>query len=323
MNISEKSVIAMDIGGTKLAAALISPDGELRGRIEVPTCQTGKEQGFQQICDVFESVLSESGVFPSDVSGIGIGIPAVLEKGSRQIIWAPNINGWKNFDLRKQLEEELNLPVYMEYDGHTAVLGEWWLGAGKDCESVVMVVIGTGIGGGTILEGKLIRGINGLAGAVGWFAMTSNSQLMETDNRNLGHWESLAAGPGIAKRAAQLLDQNPESLLNKFEKEKITARIVFDLARKDDIFCLKIVNETAGFLGLGISNIVDMINPEKIILGGSVGRQLDLMKPEIQRVMNKWAQPISSKTVKLEQALLGADVGLYGAAFAAFNRSKF
>lgn len=314
-------LVALDIGGTKLAGALLSTAGDLLYRCETPTCQSGMEDSFQQISNMVDEILRQGKASAQQVLGIGIGLPAVLEKETDLVIWAPNIRGWRNFSLRTRLQEATHLPVYLEYDGHTAVLGEWWKGAGHGHNTIAMLVVGTGVGGGIVIDGRLWRGVDRLAGAVGWFAMTGDHSLEYPDSRTNGHWETLVAGPGIARRARERLTRHPASLLRSLSPEDISARHVFEYARQKDALCCEIVEETAYWLGMGLANIVDLINPEVIVLGGSVGRQGDVLLPGIQAMLDKWAQPVSARSVRVMTAQLDANVGLYGAAYAAILRS--
>jgi glucokinase len=182
-----------------------------------------------------------------------------------------------------------------------------------------MIIVGTGIGGGLILDGKLFRGRDRLAGAAGWFALTDDANRMDPYGQAIGHWESLAAGPGIARRAQVLLKDYPDSSLNQFET--LTARQVFEAARRSDPLARQVVDQTASLLGLGVANIISLVNPEIVILGGSIGRQDDLLLPGLRQVVLQWAQPASARSVSIVTSRLGADAGLYGAAYAVLTRS--
>ena len=318
-----RHLLAVDLGGTKVAVALVSDAGKIVLRQEQPTCQLGPEPLIGQIVDLLQALLARSDLSLKDILATGVGIPAVLEPGSDHVIWAPNLNGWRDVALRPALEGQLGLPVFIEYDGHAAVLGEWWLGAGRGYQSVAMVIVGTGIGGGLILDGRLYRGRDRLAGAAGWFAMTSDAGLDDARGHSLGHWESLAAGPGIARLARSLLDDFPSSRLHRLgDTNSLTARQIFEAARSADALALKVVNAAAGWLGLGVANIVSLVNPELVILGGSVGRQGDLLLPGVREVARRWAQPASAQSVEITCSQLGADAGLLGAAYAALTRTE-
>lgn len=321
MKAPDKPVLAVDLGGTKVAVALLSPHGVILQRAQEPTNQEGPTALMSQIARLLRGVLVGSGLSIQNVQGVGIGIPAVLAPETDFVIWGPNLKGWRNVDLRGTLERELDCPVYVEYDGHTAVLGEWWQGAGQGYRSIAMIIVGTGIGGGLILDGQLYRGHDRLAGAAGWFAMTSDADASDDRGQSIGHWESLAAGPGIAQRAVHLLAEYPMSSLHACTTATLTAKDVFEAARKEDPLAFWVVQETAQLIGLGVANVVSLVNPEIVVLGGSIGCQPELLHP-VQMVVTRWAQPASASSVKILLSQLGSDAGLYGAGYAVWIRSQ-
>ena len=320
---TDQTVIAVDIGGTKIATAVITTAGEILRRSMAPTLQEGPQKGIRQIIHLIEDLVEDSQLGMDRFAGIGIGIPAVLEPDTDFIIWGPNLAGWRNVDLSGALKEHFQLPVCIEYDGHAAVMGEWWKGAARGLQSVVSIIIGTGVGGGMVLDGKLIRGINRLAGAAGWFILDHNSVSDLVKERALGSWESRTAGPGIAQRAEQYLSLEPreDSTLRRIER-KLTAEDVFKAAKQGDALAVQITSEFAGLLGMGIANIVSLVNPEMIVLGGSVGSNSAFLLPQIKAVVDQYAQPVSCQSVKIVTSLLGADAGLYGAAYGLMLRLK-
>jgi glucokinase len=313
-------VVAVDIGGTKVAAALVSRDSEISQRLTEPTVQTGPAEGIAQVSRLCQQVITQG---EKPVGGVGIGIPAVLEPETDQVIWAPNLSGWRDVALRSSLEAQLGLPVAVEYDGHTAVLGEWWAGAGQGVNTLMSVIVGTGIGGGIVFDGKLLRGRDRLAGAAGWFALTTNPIPDQDRASALGHWESLAAGPGIKRRAQARLAAGADSQLRRLAADAIGPRDIFQAARQGDAFARSIVDETADIIGLGIANVVSLINPDRVVLGGSIGSQGDVLLPRVREVVRRWAQPISGGSVDIVASLLGVDAGILGAAYAAFVRTRY
>lgn len=321
MEIVEDKFMAVDLGGTKVAVAIISSRGTILSRNQEPTCQEGPKALIAQIAHLLWDLLRTTGLSASSIRGIGVGIPAVLAPETDFVIWGPNLKGWRNVDLRGALEKEMKLPVSVEYDGHTAILGEWWLGAGKDYHSIAMIIIGTGIGGGLILDGRLYRGQNRLAGAAGWFAMVDDATLEAPRGRSIGHWESLAAGPGIARAAIGLLPEFPGSRLRMIPQNELTAKHVFESARSGDPLGVHIVQKTAQLIGLGVANVVSLVNPQLVVLGGSIGRQPELL-PEVKNIVPRWAQPASAGSVKIVTSELGSDAGLYGAAYASIIRAQ-
>jgi len=319
--VAQQPVLAVDLGGTKLAIAVVSPQGELLAQLQEPTCQEGSQAGIDQIVRMARKLLDSSVIEGLGVEAVGVGIPAVLELGSDLVIWGPNLKGWHNVALRPALEKNLGLPVCVEYDGHTAVLAEYWLGAGNSFHSVVDVIIGTGIGGGMILEDRLVRGFNRLAGAAGWFVLAGDPNLRDDRAHSIGFWEAMAAGPGLALQVQADLPLHPDSLLAHLT-DPLTAAHIFAAAEQGDLFATQVLERLAGWLGLGIANIVSLVNPEVVILGGGMGSQCSRLLPLIQEVVQRWAQPISARAVQFRISSLGAQAGLLGAAYAAWLRLR-
>jgi len=310
-------ILAADIGGTKTATAVISSTGEILQMSKAPTDLSGPPALIDQITTMLQVDLTRVGVNIADVLGLGVGVPAVIDADHKVVVWAPNLPGWENISLHDELVARLDLPVRIEYDGHTAVLGEWWLGAGRGYQNVVFVIVGTGIGGGMILDGRLYRGASRLAGAAGWFVL-GTQRMSDKYARRLGHWESLAAGPGIARLAAEKLRRSSEPSILRDQGldsyDELTARIVFDAARQGDTLACDVVRHIGEILGVGIANIVSLMNPEVVIVGGGVGTQADLLIDQIREVVLHNAQPISAKAVQIMPAQLGERAGLLGAA---------
>lgn len=310
-------VLAADIGGTKIATAVISLTGEILQMSKVPTALGRPADLADQIVTMLRADLARGGVNMGDVLGLGVGVPAVIAEDHKVIIWAPNLPGWENIPLHDELVARLNLPIRIEYDGHTAVLGEWWLGAGRGYRNVVSVIVGTGIGGGMILDGRLYRGATRLAGAAGWFALRTEP-MPDERARQLGHWESLAAGPGIARFAAEKLrqDSRPSLLRNQGlgSPDNLTAQIVCDAARQGDALACEVLHHIGQVLGIGIANIVSLLNPDVVVLGGGVGVQADLFIEQIREIVFSTAQPMSARAVQIVPSQLGERAGLLGAA---------
>jgi glucokinase len=318
---TDKLILAVDIGGTKTAVAAITTEGRIISSLVDPTVQKDPASGINQIIQLLDSLITQLNIPTDRFIGIGIGIPAVLERETDFVVWGPNLMGWKNVDLKSPLESHFHLPVCIEYDGHTALLGEWWMGAAKGYKSIVSVIIGTGLGGGMVLDGHLIRGMNRLAGASGWFALTTDEQNRDERARSLGFWESKVAGPGFAKNVNLLLAGHPESsLFACVEDKSLTALKVFQAAENGDVFAKEMVDSLANLIGIGVANIISLINPEIVILGGGVGSHCGFILPRIQKVVGQWAQPISAAQTIITTSKLGADAGLLGAAFGVLLR---
>ena len=201
------TALAVDIGGTKIAAARVTSEGQVLSRRREVTAKAGPPAVIDQLTRLLIELRDES---DGPVVGVGIGIPAVLERGSDLVIWGPNLPGFRNVKLREPLEAALQLPVCLEYDGHTAVLGEWWQGAGRGFQSVVFVIIGTGIGGGMVLDGKLYRGVNRLAGAAGWFTLATEideegADLVIANSRDESQFKPVPVPKGVTLKEARIM----------------------------------------------------------------------------------------------------------------------
>jgi glucokinase len=296
------NLLAVDIGGTKMACALVTSEGAISAKQQQPTDLSGPQAALEQIAAYAQQVDRQP-------QAIGLSLPAVLEHNTDGVVWAPNLPGWRDLPFREMVQDRLKLPVFIEYDGHAAVLGEWWVRAAKGYQNVVSVIIGTGIGGGLIIDGALWRGSNRLAGASGWFPMMGPE--------GLDHWENLAAGPAIARRAQRLIASGHPSSL---DSAGVTAKAVFDAARQGDALAQQVVEETASLIGQGPAILISLANPEIIVLGGSIGRQGDLLLRTAQETAHRWAQPVSAHNTAIVSSVLGEEAELLGAAYAAFSR---
>jgi len=298
-------LLAVDVGGTKVAAALVTACGELLAKVQEPTHLDGPAAVVEQIAALGQQ-LDDSGSF----SAVGVAVPAALAGyATDRVLWAPNLPGWRDVPLREMLQARLGIPACLEFDGHAAALGEWWVGAGRGCHSLASIIIGTGIGGGFIVDDALWPGRDRLAGAVGWFPLAGPD--------GPDHWENLAAGPAIARRAAALLAAGEPSSL---AAETLSTPGVFEAARAGDPLAMRVVRETAVVIGQGVASVISLVNPEIVVLGGGVGQQGDLLLATVQETVNRWAQPISASGVPIVSSVLGEEAGLLGAAYSAFHR---
>jgi glucokinase len=300
------TVLAVDVGGTKLAVALVTQDGRIVAKTQQATSRSGPDSVLEQIHSMSQTLFDGHGL-----QAVGLSVPAVLEHGTDRILWAPNLPGWESLDFKAALQERFGVQAVVEYDGHAAVLGEWWCGAGKGYQSVCTIIIGTGIGGGFIVQGKLLRGRDRLAGAVGWLAMQGPD--------GLAHWEDLASGPGLTRRAQQLIGQaHPTSL----QTAGLSARHIFDAARMGDPLARQVIAETAELIGQGIGAVISFANPEIVVLGGSIGQQEDQILAKVQASARRWTQPYAARELPIVCSTLGEEAGLLGVAYSAFQATQ-
>jgi glucokinase len=290
------SVIAIDLGGTKLTTAVVDRNGRVSGRTKRPVARTGLSASVEQIELALHESLDASQA--ADIQAVGLIVPGIFDRGTGEA-WAPNLWGHAHVPLLDELRRNLQLPITIDSDRAGCVLGEQWLGAARGLRDVVFLAVGTGIGAGILSGGRLLQGSGGIAGAVGWFAVSSHHR---EEYARAGCWEAEAAGPALARR------------LNAASAEDVVAA-----ARRGGPAALAAVEETARYLALGIANLVSILNPEMIVLGGGLMQAGDLFLPAIRRIMPVWAQPVAAQQVRIELTQLGEDAGLLGAARLAFG----
>lgn len=294
------SVIAVDLGGTKLITAVVSEDGRVTGRTKHAVERASLAASVEQIKAAIQESLALAQA--ADVHAVGLIVPGIFAK-TTGMAWAPNLWGHNQVPLVAELQRVLEVPVTIGSDRAGYVLGEQWLGAARDLKDVVFLAVGTGIGAGILTNGRVLNGCGGVAGAVGWFALGPRQH--NEQYAAVGCWEAEAAGPALARR------------LNARSAEDVIAA-----ARAGDAAALAAVEDTAHSLGLGIANLVSVLNPEMVVLGGGLMQAADLFLPTIRDTMSKWAQPISARQVRLELTQLGEDAGLLGAARLAFAATE-
>ncbi|MEN6535094.1 MAG: ROK family protein [Bryobacteraceae bacterium] len=288
-----KFAVALDLGGTKLAAALIDVNGRILHKRKQPTERKDAGRSIRQLAAAARQVVDEAGCPWEAIAAAGLDVPGIYFAETGEV-WAPNLPGWDRIPLRDMLRGELPVPVVIDSDRAAYVLGEQWLGAARGLSDVVFLAVGTGIGAGILSGGRLIRGTGDIAGSVGWFAL--DPEWKDIYGRK-GCMESEAAGPALARR------------LGAPSAEKVVLA-----ARKGDKAAAEAVSATASFLAMGIANIISILNPQMIVLGGGLMRAGDLFLEQIRHEALKWAQPISAGQVRIELTELGEDAGLLGAA---------
>lgn len=298
-----KTVLSIDLGGTKIAVAEVSTDGAIthRAQVAVPT------GGGGEVVDCIRELVR--GLDYKGACGIGICVPGIAyEDGS---VWAPNIPGWERVPLARILAKEFRLPITVESDRSAFVVGEAWCGAACGHRDVVFLVIGTGVGAGIISDGHLLRGAGGSAGALGWMAVEpSVPPGAEDAYRHGGCVEAHLAGPSIA-RAATLA----------FGREVGTRELV-TMARRYDETARKVLADAGHYLGLTLANLVSTLNPTHIIVGGGIAAAGSLLLDPARETMKQWAQPIAVRHVKVLLSRLGRDASLLGMAKLAFAQSN-
>ena len=313
-------VIAFDLGGTKLAAALFSDDGEI---IHSQTTALEKRKGSEVgklILQQVNSILAKANDENITVQALGICVPGIAYAKNGKV-WAPNIPGWDNYPLMEELQNGIpdkNVSIKIDSDRSCYILGEVWKGNAKGCNDAIFISVGTGIGAGILINGEVLRGSGDIAGAIGWLGL---SKPFEDKFISCGCFEYNASGEGIAKVANELGEDNvyTQSILLMTDTDTLTAHSVFDAFDKGDRLAVAVIQNAIEHWGMAVANLVSILNPEKIIFGGGVfGPALRFLN-DIYTEARKWAQPISIQQVKIEGSALGTNAGLYGAGYLALK----
>jgi len=300
-------VLGIDLGGTKIAAALFAQEGKLirRGSALLEGRQ-GQEGGA--LITATARRLAEG----EEIGAIGICIPGIYYARTGRV-WAPNIPGWNDYPLLEELQQAFPaITVRVDSDRACYILGETWQGAARGCRNAIFLAVGTGIGAGILVDGRILRGHDDIAGAVGWMGLT---QPWHPKYAACGCFEYHAAGDGLARVAREYLAANPAapSILRTRPEQELKGADIFTAFDQDDPLAQRILDEAIVHWGMAVANLVSAFNPEKFILGGGVfgpaARFLDRIRAEAQ----KWSQPIAFSRVTLEISALGGDAGLIGA----------
>lgn len=302
-------VFGIDVGGTSVKCGLFQTDGTLLDKWEIPTrTENGGSEILPDIAKSVKAKMGEKGIAADDVAGVGIDVPGpVNDKGELSI--AVNLNwGYKN--IVKELSNELGgMAVKAANDANAAALGEMWAGGGKGSKNLVMVTLGTGVGGGIIVDGKMVAGANGAGGEIGHLNVCED----ESEACNCGQHgclEQYASATGVVRMAkCKLAKTTEETSLRKFED--LTAKDVFDEAKAGDKVALEIVDEVCEILGKALGKIACVVNPEVFVIGGGVSKAGQILIDTIKKyyVPNTFS---SCKDARFELASLGNDAGMYG-----------
>jgi len=309
-------IVGVDIGGTNVVVGLVPEAGgdaiELRNR--ATQAVRGVEAVVDDIVRMASEVIGRAGVSPADVVGMGVGSPGPLDRASGVVLHSPNLR-WRDVPLRSLLRERFDGPVALDNDANCATYGEWWQGAGRDTSSLFGLIVGTGIGGGWISGGALQHGASDGAGEIGHTTVALDGRRCACGN--YGCIEAYASGPNIAARARQGLEAGSRSLLTDLvegDLDRITAATVFEAAIADDAFADRVVSETARVLGVGVANVINLLNPEAVVLMGGVTRAGDHLLEPLRAEVRARAFQSSADACRIVPGELLETAGVVGAA---------
>jgi glucokinase len=324
-NSKSEYVVGVDLGGTKILAGIFNNSLECIGLAKVSTkSQRGAEAVVSRIERCVRDAVDEADLNLKQIGGIGIGAPGAVDFSSGTVIFAPNLEGWKDVPLKKDLEKLLGLPVFVENDGNIAVLGVHVAELKSKPRNVIGIFVGTGIGGGLILNGELYSGFNHTAGEIGHMVIEVSGPRCGCGNK--GCFEALASRTAIFQRIKAGIKEGEKTLLTDMLGDGLEDLRSGDLRkaiRKGDKFVTKIIEQTAEYIGIGVSNLINILGPDVVVLGGGVMEALaDEMMSVIVKTAKEHAMPGTMKGVEILSSRLGDNAGITGAAVLARKEAK-
>ena len=310
----DKVALGIDLGGTRLDAGIMNSSGNLIARIR---CQTEAQKGPKSVIDkikfVIKSLIEQQVSQKHDIAGIGIGVPGFIDADNGKIITLTNLAGWDDMPLSDIIKNTFKLPVKIDNDANAAAYGEYLFGSGRDTNNFFYMTVSTGIGGGMIISGKPYHGANYGAAEIGHIVIDINGE--KCNCGNYGCFEAMASGTAMANFAKKHIGMGEISIINKLTSNgHIKAEHIFDAAKKGDNLANKLIDKEALYLGIGISNVIAMYNPDRIAVGGGVSNQWDILYPKIAKEVENRALKHNLKSCDIIKAELGPNAGVIGAA---------
>ncbi|HEM4765154.1 TPA: ROK family glucokinase [Streptococcus suis] len=312
-----KKIIGIDLGGTSVKLAILTTEGEIQEKWSIKT--NILDEGGHIVPDIIDSIkqrFETHGLTKVDFLGIGMGSPGVVDSEAGTVIGAYNLN-WKTLQLvKEQFETALGLPFFIDNDANVAALGEQWVGAGNNNPNVVFMTLGTGVGGGVIAAGNLIRGVKGAGGELGHITVDFEAPFACTCGKK-GCLETVASATGIVNLSRRYADQYAgDAKLKQMidDGQDVTAKDVFDLAKEGDDLALIVYRHFSEYLGVACANIAAVLNPAYIVLGGGVSAAGEFLLDGVRKVFAENSFPQIKESTQIVLATRGNDAGVLGAA---------
>ncbi|HWK89656.1 MAG TPA: ROK family protein [Longimicrobium sp.] len=316
----KKWIVGVDLGGTNIVVGLVPIEGgEVLG---LRSQSTDSVKGAKFVVDrivrmvnaAIDEVTAAHGTTRDSVAGVGMGSPGPLDRKTGTVINTPNL-GWRNFPLRDLVQNAVHLPCTLDNDANCATYGEWWLGAGRGVDNLVGLTLGTGIGGGIVLNGEIFHGCSDVAGEIGHMTIDSNGRRCKCGN--YGCLEQYASGPAIAVRAVEGIEAGAESMLEDMvggELDAITAATVYEATVRGDPYAAEVMKDTAKFLGAGVASIINILNPEMVVIAGGVTAAGDTLFEPLRAEVRRRAFKSAQECCRIVPAELPGTAGVVGAA---------
>ncbi len=315
-----KLVLATDLGGTNMRTALLNDKGEILAHMRKPTnADMGKDKVIEKLITTLKATAAKHNIPLKRIEGIGIGFPGPVDVELGVVLNPPNMKGWINIPLRDIMEEEFKMPVTIENDANAAALGEHWMGAGKGTKSLVCITLGTGVGGGIVLNDRVWHGATGIAGEIGHTTIIRNGFKCNCGNR--GCLEAYASATGMVRmmrKALSMGGMDKQSLsvmpVDEEKLDKDGSKYITELAAKGNKIALRVIKEMIQILGIAIVNLIHILNPEVIVISGGVTNMGSKLFNPLRQEVKKRAFEKAVEYLRIVPARLGENAGVIGAA---------
>lgn len=310
--------IGIDLGGTNIAVGLVNDQGDIILKKSAPT---RKERSWKEIvksmADLTKEVLQEAKCSVEAVKAVGIGSPGSIDNKRGMVVYANNLK-FENAPVAEEFRKYINLPVNLENDANAAAYGEY-VKCGNNAESFVFVTLGTGVGGGIVLDGKIYRGFNGAGAEIGHTVIRTKGEKCTCGR--LGCWEAYASVTALVEQTKKKMAECPESKMHSIAKKyrDINGRVAFDAAKLDDKAAKEVCEAYISYIGEGLVNIINVFQPEKIVIGGGISKEGDRLLIPLKEYVEKYDYNKHMERTKIEIATLYNDAGIIGAAMAAMK----
>lgn len=316
--------LGIDLGGTKILTAVANLQGEMLSRDHsITPAKEGQQAVVKSIMESVERALDQAHISAPDLTAVGVGAPGLSNPETGILFTSPNLPGWKDVPLRDIIERELGRRAFLINDANAAALGELYFGAGRGARNFIYITVSTGIGGGIIIDGKIYTGSIGTAGEPGHMVIDDKGPQCNCGNR--GCWETLASGTALAGEARHRIKEGAATSILKYADgnlEKINAEVIYEAAQAGDKLANELIAQTAYYLGVGLANLINIFNPEVIIIGGGLSSIGDmLLKPAFEEA-GRGAFKQSYQAVRFARAELGRNSGVLGAAAFALEKIR-
>ena len=308
--------IGIDVGGTNVKIALVDDNGKIIYSNSVPTyAKMGYEYTVNNIKQAIKDLMKETNTTPSDIEGIGFDFPGQVDCKTGVVKLAPNIPGWVNVPIAQMIEDEFHISTRIDNDVRCAALGELKFGAGRGCENFICITVGTGIGSGIVINGKVVRGATNAAGELGHIKLQMNGGPI-CGCGDTGCLEAFASGPAIVAMAQEYIKGGKSTKFREMaavEGGEITPYMVAKAAEEGDPVAKRIFEIVGEYIGIGLTSVINLLNPERVIIGGGVAESGELLLGPIRKTIKERAMVVAGNAVEIVPAQLGNSAGVIGA----------